>query len=391
MITTQWWIRLSAALALLSAAPPPALAQAQAAATTAGGPSFVCGPANTAVERTICASPALAAADRAMATLFALARPGAFGTGGSNQLAVQRDFIKAMRGCAAPSARETIASCLQRRYDQRNNDLALAALIDAPDQALPVLRRTDPAFAPLLEALALWVSEPSGADWSTPALRGKRQRISALLTPTLQALQTDESQAYGRDILADPGPGGVAVRTIADLFRSERHFAAFLNVVGPYLPDEGWTARPDTGRRNMPCAALVRHPALFAATAPVFGSTLDNFVLDTDCAETLPATPLLAALDRKLMAGWPPCEGTIRFAAYRTYGHAVESARLGQVPGGPSARPIRRRGVTAGDIAGARAELAAYYTAHLGKSDRDAASLAARALAAVLASAQECD
>ncbi|MGC6547664.1 hypothetical protein ACP0HG_27050, partial [Escherichia coli] len=78
-------------------------------------------------------------------------------------------------------------------------------------------------------------------------------------------------------------------------FRSDRHFAAFLNVLGPYLDEPRLSGAP----RTLPCAAIVRHPKLLEATGPAFGSTLDNFIFRNDCRDTLPPLPSLDALQTK--------------------------------------------------------------------------------------------
>ncbi|EGD59856.1 hypothetical protein Y88_2295 [Novosphingobium nitrogenifigens DSM 19370] len=336
----------------------------------------------------ICNITDLADSDNTMASLFALSRVSAFGSGQSNELAAQREVLKQMRDCARPASSSAIADCLRGRYEQRNNDLAIAALMRAPDVALPVLRRTDPAFAPVFEAVSIWAAEPAGANWADPALNGKRQRITALLTPLMANLLSTDS---GRTMLSDPETGAQTVKGVDDIFVSENRFAMFLNVLGPFMPEDDGPVTSGKSRRSLSCAAIIRHPALLAATASAFGSTLDNFVLDTDCAQTLPPMPQLAALDAKLNHAWPQCEGTIRFAAYRIYATALDAARLGMAPRDENARAPSRRGVTPADIAAARRELAASYQANLGKPPATAAAMAADAINGILASAQECE
>jgi len=386
MIWARKWQWLTAQLIAVGVLTTPT--QASPVTNTPVTPSFTCAVTSTGVEQVICTTPDLAAADRTMATLYALDRVSAFGSGASDELAAQREALKQMRGCAKPPAGDTVAECLRIEYARRNNSLALAALMLSPDVALPVLRRTDPAFAPVLEAVALWATEPAGADWSDPTRAAKRERISALLAPLVADLMGKD---YPRTMLTEPGADGVAVKRVGDIFISERHFTAFLNVLGPYLPDGNWPARSATGRRSLPCAAVIRHPALLGATQSAFGSTLDNFVLDTDCAQTLPPTPMLTALDGKLNAAWPPCDGTIRFAAYRVYETALDTARLGLAHRDPGIKAPRRRGVTPADITAARSELTALYAAHLGKSPAEAAAMAGDAINSIMATAQECE
>ncbi len=353
-------------------------------------PSFACVAGQGVIERTICASPDLAAADRTMAALYAEARVSAFGTGPSNELASQREALKAMHLCATPPGRSTVAGCLQTEYAARNEALAIAVLLRAPDLALPVLRKTDPAFAPLLEALLIWAAEPRDTNWAAPALADKRTRILALLRPYMTELRTKPDESFGRDLLADPSGTGIGIDRIEQVLLSDRNFAAFYHVLGPYVDDSNWPDRSGAAR-TLPCMAIVRHPALLAATGAEFGSTLDNFVFDNDCDATLPPLPALAELAKKLNAKWPDCEGTIRFMAYRVFQTSVDEARLGLAKHNPRAASLRRNGVTASDIDAARIELAGYYAKFLVRSPHQAKLSAEDAITGVLATSQQCE
>jgi len=357
---------------LLAAAPLP----------TQTGPSFACSTAATPMEKTICADPKLSAFDREMAQLFGIAKESAFGRGPSNQLAAQRTALQEMRACKPP-----LDACLLAAYVVRNQELAIAALPKAPAVALPVLRRGDPAFAPILEAVQLWSEAPVDANWSAPDHAKSRSRIAALLKPYLTRLQTNPDQSFGNSILREPGTDGVTVKTIDDLFRSDRHFAAFLNVLGPYLDEPKLSGAP----RTLPCAAIVRHPKLLAATGPVFGSTMDNFVFRNDCRDTLPPLPSLGALQTKLFRSWPECEGTIRYMAYSSFNGDIDAARLGQVePVKAKALPARK-GVTKADLDTVERDLTAYYATYLQRAPAAAATMAHGALSRVMTDAHQCD
>ncbi|PSJ39720.1 hypothetical protein [Allosphingosinicella deserti] len=325
-----------------------------------------------------------------MADLFAMSKTSAFGTGPSNQLPAQRAALREIRVCEKPDGAQQREACIARAYARRNAELAVAVLVSRPDVALPVLRQLDPGVAPMLEAVALWAAEPVDADWAAPQRAGTREKIAARLQPYMRALQTDENQSFGRSILADPGPEGVAVHSLDDLFVSDRHFAAFLNVLGPYLPELAAESLLSNDRRTLPCAAIVRHPALLHATGSVFGSTMDNFVFDADCEQTLPPAPALDRLADKLRARWPECDGTIRFAAYRDFETALRLARLGQSEHVQHHSADRRNGVTAAEIDAARIELGSYYQTYLGKSVAAAQTMARDAITSVLSSAHEC-
>ncbi|KMS59313.1 hypothetical protein V474_08855 [Novosphingobium barchaimii LL02] len=361
-------------------------AQARTDPADKASPSFSCASAQSTVEKAICADPALAAADRDMAALFALARQSAFGSGPSNELVTQRQTLKDMRDCEKTVGTVLMSKCLAAIYRNRNGELATAVLMRAPETALPILRRVDAGFAPVLEATALWAGEPVNAKWSAPERMAKKKRIMALLQPYLTKLRTNEDQSFGWSILSNPGVSAPTVARIEDIFLSDRHFAALLNVLGPYLPEDSGTVIT----RTLPCAAIVRHPALLEATDSVFGSTMDNFVLRSDCEQTLPPAPALSALDSKINDTWPKCEGTIRFAAYRSYGNALSAARLGRTDhaGAPDAAAPNR--VSLAEIDAARRELVRYYATYLGKSSSDATITANDAIAALLSAAHSC-
>ncbi|GAA0741066.1 hypothetical protein CA233_18055 [Sphingomonas sp. ABOLD] len=365
---------------ILYALAPLVLAAAPVPAQT--GPSFACATAATPTEKAICADPKLGALDREMAQLFGIAKESALGSGPSSQLAAQRAALQEMRACKPP-----LAPCLLDRYAMRNQELAIAALPKAPAIALAVLRRGDPAFAPILEAVQLWSEAPVDANWSAPERAQRRTRIAALLKPYLTGLQTKPDQSFGNSVLREPGTDGVTVKTIDDLFSSDRHFAAFLNVLGPYLDEPKITGAP----RALPCAAIVRHPKLLDATGPIFGSTMDNFVLRNDCSDTLPPLPSLGALQTKLFRGWPDCEGTIRYMAYSSFNRDVDAARLGLVDPGKATPLPARKGVTKADLDGVERDLSAYYATYLHRAPVAAARMARSALFRLMTDAHQCE
>jgi hypothetical protein len=196
-------------------------------------------------------------------------------------------------------------------------------------------------------------------------------------------LLAKDDGSYAAGMLGGSSKDGIA--KLDDILSSPSHFALFLNVLGPELDDS------TPGSPAIPCAAVVGHPSLLGATASAFGSNMDNFVLRTDCKETLPAIPALNSLDAKLWKKWPDCEGTIRFAAYRTYDVALDVARLGFTKHEPKASLVQRDGVKPVDVAAARSELAAYYVQYLGKTPTQARSMASDAIITILNDAHECE
>lgn len=379
-------VMLLAVVALLGVT---AWSMATAAVPLTQGPSFSCTDAKTAVERAVCASPSLSAADRAMAELYSMSKVSVFGKGPSSELAAQRAVLRDLARCDNPDSAVALPDCIARVYAHRSNDLAIALAPTIPERALPSIRGNDPLFAPIIEAIALWSSEPRDADWSAPERGAKRARILALLAPATDIMLTDRRDApWGRDILRD-GQDGLAVRLPADLFRSDRHFAFFLNALGPYLPD-GMGDRAFPFERNIPCAAIVRHPALLRATTSLFGSTLDNFVFRNDCEATTPPLPRLTALRYALNKGWPNCEGTIRFAAYRAATTAYDEARLGLAPHDKTAWVGQRYGITAATLKAVRGELTAYYIAYFDRSLAAARAMADDSLKNIFMTTHQC-
>ncbi|MDB5716512.1 MAG: hypothetical protein JWO15_3909, partial [Sphingomonadales bacterium] len=268
-----------------------------------------------------------------------------------------------------------------------NAELAMATIIRAPGLALPVLGRIDPGFAGIAEAIQIWSSEPPDADWSVPSRAAKRSRVLVLLKPTITGVLSDKDNYLAREFLVEPAPGAISVKRVEDVLISDRHFALFLNILGSVLIDDSNT----NARRVLPCMAIVRHPRLLSATGSIFGSTMNNTVLNSDCDQTLPPTPILSAFDAKLKKTWPQCDGTIRFAAYRTYQVALDAARLGVAEHDPAASSSSLDGIRSSDIAAVRDELTGYYSRYLGKSHASAHAMSRDAINALLKDAHECD
>lgn len=360
-------------------------------------PGFPCDRASGVVEKTICADPALSAADAQMSNLYAFVLVSALGHGPSNEWRVQRSALASRQSCSKPSKGDTVLSCLRYFYDMRNSDLAVAAMMRTPD-ALPVIQRIDPVFAPVAEAIQIWAGEPRNADWSAPERADKRAHIHALLAPYVHYILTADRPSFGRGIMTASGQGWVPVKDIDDILRSEKQFAEFLEILGAYLDDFGSQAVAGnsdshagglSGRRNLSCMAIIRHPALLQATQAVFGSSLDVGVFGNDCRTTLPPVPALERLDRKLVRGWPQCEGTIQFAIIRVYETDIDKALLGYSAQASGPTP-ERRGVTSSDITAAREGLATYYETYFGKPKVVAGKMAADAVGNILGDAQEC-
>jgi uncharacterized protein YecT (DUF1311 family) len=356
--------------------------QAQAA------PGFDCAQAKSAVEKLICGDPKIAAADASMAQLFALARTSAFGSGTSNQLAAQRDWLKTRDGCMAlgktKSADGSIngpRECVVREYRRRNGELAVASLLSHPDVALPVLRRDYPKMASLYQALQLYQLKPATAKWSDPAQRPTRLRIIDLLEPYFADLKNDDNKSYGYSILSD------IAASPADAISSDAKFASSFALIGTYVPNEDGAASV-----TFPCAAIVKRPEMISAASPYFGSTLDNFLPQPDCEQSLPAQPRLEALSKAVQSFWSDdCGGgTIRFAIYRGYFRDVTSARIGLPVGNGKAKALARKGIKPALVREALLELEEQYWRYNGLNKVEAKRRARYWLAQILYGGEEC-
>lgn len=374
IVTAAW--AMNSPLSLAASQNPPA-------------PSFNCAAAKGTVETTICDDPSLAEADALMARLFASVRVSAFGRGPSNELTAQRDWLKQREQCT--DFKRVYASreeCLRGHYRDRNQALAVANLIVEPALALATLYKLDPETAPLFEAILIHVSEPPGSDWSRPALGTKRARLLNHLEGYFARFRTEERLSFGRAILED-----AKIERAEDALKSDAHFSQFVQITSAYL---GGEPTP----RQMPCAAILKNPKLLDATGPVFGSTLDNFVIYPDCEETLPPLPGLGRLVDNVWKLWPDCEGSIRFASMRHFGTVVSGARVAnrrEIQAFARSREARRalampqrKGLSPKLASAAFEELAAYYGRYQGASPNEARLYAASMVREIGLSTDEC-
>jgi uncharacterized protein len=350
--------------------------------TIAAAPSFDCSNATTEIERTICASPELAMEDMAMSRLFAAARIDLFGSGPSGQVAAQRKWLLERRECEAFDKRayKNRADCLTDRYRARNLELAVGAVSRDRAFALATIRRLDPENAPLIEAAVAFADQPANSQWSSPSLAAPRLAVVKLLEAPFAKLLANGNAGFGLSILEDDG-----ITKLDHLFASDDKFARGIGVLAAYT--EG-AATPTT----LPCSAILKNPALTGAEGPMFGSTIDNFLPVSDCDTAMPSLPALDRLVSAIWKGWPDCEGTIRFAAYRSFAGDVEAARLGLVSPAVSRSKAMRRlsGITPAMASATVAELAAHYRKHLGMSATKAQAVATARVHSLMSSARQC-
>jgi hypothetical protein len=131
----------------------------------------------------------------------------------------------------------------------------------------------------------------------------------------------------------------------------------------------------------------------------VFGSTLDNFIFYPDCATTLPPLPKFDALIKAINDGWPDCDGTIRFSAYRMYDQAQNEARIAtprDIEGFAKSKEDSARqipsvgGVSVAKISAAISELALYYQKYQQVAAADARAFAKSKVRGLMADGHNC-
>jgi uncharacterized protein YecT (DUF1311 family) len=355
------------------------------------GASFDCGKAETKVEKLICSDPEIVAADATMAKLYDLAQMSAFGTGPSNQRAVQREWLAGRTACtkarSAPSSEGQVFGpheCLRRGYRERNRELAVAILLSHPDAALSALREESPQTAPLYEALQLYLTKPASAKWSDAAHRDTSKKISALLQPFYADLKNDANKGYGLNVLSD------IAATPYDAMESDAKLASVIAIISVHVSnDEGAASFP------FPCSAIVQRPAMIGAAGPYFGSTLDNFLPWPDCRQSLPAQPRFTALAKALNNYWKgDCGGgTIRFAYYRSHAQLQDAGRIGlpvELQQGSITR-LGRKGLDPKLVDAALAELADQYARYNRVSKGEAGKRARYWVGRLIATAGACE
>jgi uncharacterized protein len=304
------WVLACGALAFGLALSGPGRAQPGAAPNPSSGPSFACASPSE-IEAIICQDAALSAADRHMAALYQMAKPGPRQTG-SNQLGAQRYWLKDRdRRCAAGAWRKgsyrSLRDCVADAYHERMQALAVAALLTNPQAALAELRTLNPKAAPYYAALV---------DYATiedPAAR--RRAVEAKLAPLYAAAEPnfrDNLDSVGKD-----------ARTAHDAASSDAGLAEFFDV-SAVMGDVGLT---------WPCAVLLRRPGLLAGLRSLWGGAIDGQIPESDCEDELPAPYKIESLGSLALDAQPSCGGTIRFSTGRDLAMLKDAVRLHQRDG----------------------------------------------------------
>jgi len=322
--------------------------RAQTPAATAQGPSFDCAHARD-VDAVVCHDARLSAADRRLNALYAATRAAVVGTGASQQLAWQRQWLKDVHtNCAAAAfARhgryKTQADCIADAYNARLGELATAALFSDHADAMAVVKDTAPADAPIYEAIYQYATIDDA--------RARAAKVTPLIAPVYAALDADHKTAF----TDNSGPADADAATASDAA-----FGTFVDVTVSELEHAV----------TWPCAAFVKRPGLLGALGAMYGSNKDNFLPGTDCDEmTAPEAKVFTDFMVKTLQNAPDCGGTIRFAGGREFYrmrtaallHRPEQWAKYQTSGADKPESdFRRR--HAADIAGAQEALVTYYT-----------------------------
>jgi len=266
----------------------------------AQGPSFSCAKPSR-VEAAICADPSLAARDRVMATLFDAAKVSALGIGPSNELAVQRAWLK-RRGTLCGG--ESLPKCISDEYDDRLFNLAIADLFSSREAALRELKHQNGEAAAFYQTVADYVTLPNGST-----------RVAKLTS--------DIKPIFGVLSRSAPGSGaGSIAATPAEVISNDKSFSDFIaaasseSILNRFAP------------LALPCGALVRRPGLLAALGSRYGGAIDGMLPVTDCAATMPPTPALTQLIIAAAPDPADCTGTIRFSTVKEFNKLVQAVRL---------------------------------------------------------------
>jgi hypothetical protein len=350
-----------------------------------------CAKTGTYVDRMICTNPDFKAQDDTMVELYAVARVSMYGKGASGEIVNQKIWL-ADRDKCLKSTTDKRTSCVLDLYKTRNLELAFSAMPSAPEASLKVLHDQKIETEPYYEALTIFTSEPDGVDWQSPALTEKRRNIEKLVAPAFSQLQQNlpahSDLRFNKDLFSDAN-----FASTDDILKSTQSFANFFRAVTFGTSDLHPSA-------ILPCGYVVSHQNLLDATDGYFGATPDNFIINSNCDVTAPATPKFHALLKQINGHWPQCDGTIRFAAFRDFGVMIDrvfspSARAIEKYKPAAPRPKNEEhtldGVSIKAISDAQTEMTNYYVKYLAVTQTKASIFAKAKIADVLYDGQQCE
>lgn len=340
--------------------------RAQTPAPTQSAPSFSCSSPGR-IEAAICADPELAESDLTMAQLYAAAQTDVFGAEPNGQRDLQRRWLKERDKFCGKDTGSWLNSCLDGVYQMRLMDLAVASLFSSPDAAFAEINDQAPQLTPVYRAIYRYatIDDPS-----------ERARVVGdLIEPIFKAYKADAGQV---DLLEGVSSASAAAA-------SDEAFASFLDAAVLV------TDAPAGQRIVLPCAAFVRRPGLIDALSPRYGSTMDNFLPDSDCEAMTSPLPETDRLDQLAEKAQPYCSGTIRFFMWRERAMTLVEARLHRLEaiprGGEHVAPAGEqqfRHAESRQVEAAANELAAYYARAFHLPAQVAARQGAAAVDAIL-------
>lgn len=270
-------------------------------------PSFDCSKAKSPVEQGICNNAKLSKMDFELAQIYAAVKVPGFVTQ-SDKSKSQREWIKQRNSCVSSKKlplKSSEIECISLNYEARIIALSQSAILDNYFLAEEMLATYAHDQLPYYRALKHYMTMPHGVE--------RNEKIESDLSGEIGKLD-GEYEGYVKSVLADYG-----VSNIADGLKDDEKFGYLLSILSSI----------DVGPLVLPCKAFVEKPKMMTALWPVFGSTRDNFLARSDCeipSEMVKFNEFLKATNKSA----PFCDGTMRFAIYKSHQLHIEEILLGR-------------------------------------------------------------
>ncbi len=270
-------------------------------------PSFDCAKAKSIVEKAICQSPKLAQLDKDLALIYKASKIPKFALP-SQKSAAQNAWLKARNSCIKSKKmpiKNSEIDCVVANYESRIIELSQSTIFENYFLSEEMIAAYAHDRLPYFRALKHYFFTSNEVE--------KREKIEGDLENEFKKLD-DEYSGYVKSILADYG-----VNSIADGIKDDEKFGYLLSLLSSI----------DVGPITIPCDAFRAKPALISALSPVFGSSRDNFLAQSDCeipSEMVNFKSFLSAINKNA----PYCDGTMRFGIYRSHQLHIEEILLGR-------------------------------------------------------------
>lgn len=276
------------------------------ALTTPPPPSFDCAKARAIVEIGICQNAELSRMDRELARIFSASKPDKFQTK-ADLFKDQKDWIKQRDNCVksevTPIAKSEV-DCIRAYYKIRIVALAQSMVLSDFALAEEMLESYDTELLPYYRALNHYFTIKDKAKKSAfikSDLKGEWGRM------------LESENVWVKGVLEDFG-----IKSLNDAIASDKKFGYLLSVL----------SSNEYGPIIIPCEAFRLKPGLMSALEPIFGSSRDNFLAQSDCKIPNQLPKLIEYTGA--WAGEDNCDGTIRFAIYRSHQLHIEQILLGR-------------------------------------------------------------